>query len=236
MRLTGFQLKMLAMILMVCDHVYQYIPNSPIWLTYVGRIVAPIFLYFVVEGFFYTRSRKKYIARMFMWAVIMKTGSILIMLLVPPKGEGIQNNIFLYFVFAFILLITLEQFMKKKTIMHFIYVVLGTAIALLPEMSIFGAMSVYAFYFFRHDKLKLSIAYVVSSIVATIAMGWIAEGGAIFTIHALLDNYQWMMIFALPFLLLYNGERGYNKTWAKYMFYVFYPVHIWMLYIIGQFV
>ncbi|PFW56203.1 hypothetical protein COL13_16590 [Bacillus cereus] len=45
-----------------------------------------------------------------------------------------------------------------------------------------------------------------------------------------------MMIFALPFLLLYNGERGYNKTWAKYMFYVFYPVHIWTLYIIGQFV
>ncbi|EEK76555.1 TraX [Bacillus cereus R309803] len=51
-----------------------------------------------------------------------------------------------------------------------------------------------------------------------------------------IENYQWMMIFALPFLLLYNGERGYNKTWAKYMFYVFYPVHIWMLYIIGQFV
>lgn len=41
MRLTGFQLKMLAMILMVCDHVYQYIPNSPIWLTYVERI--PLF-------------------------------------------------------------------------------------------------------------------------------------------------------------------------------------------------
>ncbi|HDR7794075.1 TPA: conjugal transfer protein TraX [Bacillus luti] len=236
MRLTGFQLKIFAMIVMVLDHIYQYVPNNPIWLTYAGRIVAPIFLYFVVEGFIYTRSRKKYMLRMFLWAVIMKMGSILIMLLVPPKGEGIQNNIFLYFVFAFILLITLERFMKQKTMLNFIYVIFGTALALLPEMSIFGAVSVYAFYFFRNDKLKMSIAYVTGSIVASIGMGWIVAGKSIFTMQALLENYQWMMIFALPFLLLYSGQRGYNSTWSKYMFYVFYPVHIWLLYIIGQFV
>ncbi|MBG9540261.1 hypothetical protein ABE42_08325 [Bacillus thuringiensis] len=236
MRLTGFQLKMFAMVVMVLDHVHQYIPNMPIWLTYVGRIVAPIFLYFVVEGFFYTRNRKKYLVRMFMWALIMKGGSLLVMFIVPPKGEGILNNIFLYFIYAFILLIALDRFMKNKTVINFIFVILATALSFLPEMMVFGTACIYSFYFFRNDKLKLAIAYPVAVIIANFLVFWPIMKGDIFTISGLLESYQWMMIFALPFILLYNGQRGYNATWAKYMFYVFYPAHIWILYLIGQYV
>lgn len=35
------------------------------------------------------------------------------------------------------------------------------------------------------------------------------------------NDYQWMMIAALPFLLLYNGKRGKG---IKYFFYIYYPV------------
>jgi len=38
------------------------------------------------------------------------------------------------------------------------------------------------------------------------------------------------MIAALPFIILYNGERG--RYSLKYLFYVFYPLHIWILYIV----
>lgn len=51
MRLNAFQLKIFAMVLMVIDHVYTYIPGMPMWMHHPGRIVAPIFFYFVVEGF-----------------------------------------------------------------------------------------------------------------------------------------------------------------------------------------
>ncbi|MGM2799600.1 TraX family protein, partial [Bacillus cereus group sp. Bce004] len=78
MRLNAFQLKIFAMVLMVIDHVYTYIPGMPMWLHHPGRIVAPIFFYFVVEGFFYTRNRKKYATRVFIWAEIMFAGSALI--------------------------------------------------------------------------------------------------------------------------------------------------------------
>ncbi|OQY85353.1 MAG: hypothetical protein B6D40_03740, partial [Anaerolineae bacterium UTCFX3] len=43
-------------------------------------------------------------------------------------------------------------------------------------------------------------------------------------------EYQWMMIAALPFIMLYNGERG--RYSLKYLFYTFYPLHIWILYIV----
>lgn len=43
-------------------------------------------------------------------------------------------------------------------------------------------------------------------------------------------NYQWMMIFSLPIMLLYNGKKGKG---LKKLFYVYYPVHLAVLYIIA---
>lgn len=53
-------------------------------------------------------------------------------------------------------------------------------------------------------------------------------GGNLFTI-----NYQWMMIFALPFILLYNKQKGKS---FKYFFYIFYPAHIIILWSISNFI
>lgn len=44
------------------------------------------------------------------------------------------------------------------------------------------------------------------------------------------QNYQWFMIFALPIMLMYNGKKGKG---LKKLFYVYYPVHIVVLYIVG---
>ena len=41
-----------------------------------------------------------------------------------------------------------------------------------------------------------------------------------------LGDYQWMMIFSLPIMLLYNNRQG-RKT--KYLFYIYYIVHIVLL-------
>lgn len=43
-------------------------------------------------------------------------------------------------------------------------------------------------------------------------------------------DFQWMMIAALPIILLYNGKKGVG---FKYFFYFYYPIHIIILYFIG---
>lgn len=40
------------------------------------------------------------------------------------------------------------------------------------------------------------------------------------------EHFEWMMMAALPFLLMYNGERG---KYHKYFYYIFYPAHLVLL-------
>ena len=42
--------------------------------------------------------------------------------------------------------------------------------------------------------------------------------------------YQWMMVFAVLPLACYNGVRGSAPRW---LFYVFYPAHIYLLWALG---
>jgi len=44
-------------------------------------------------------------------------------------------------------------------------------------------------------------------------------------------NYQWMMIFALPLILLYNGNNGRG---LKRLFYIYYPTHLVLLHLISS--
>ena len=51
----------------------------------------------------------------------------------------------------------------------------------------------------------------------------------------MLYNSDWLFITVLPFMYLYNGERGKNNKFTKYFFYIFYPAHLWIIAIISYF-
>ncbi|HEK9100652.1 conjugal transfer protein TraX [Bacillus pfraonensis] len=234
MRLNAFQLKIFAMILMVIDHVYTYIPGMPMWMHHPGRIVAPIFFYFVVEGFFYTRNRTKYATRVFMWAAIMFAGSALIQYLFP-SDSGLSNNIFLSLGLGIVLLIAIDYTKRTKNYLVGIpAAIIAAALGMFTEASFMGVIMTLIFYFFREKKMWLIITYMVLSLLEVPSL---LIDGEIFTQMGMFGfNNQWMMVFALPFILLYNGERGLNNAFTKYMFYIFYPVHLWIIYTIGYFV
>ena len=230
MRLNGFQLKLLGMALMLLDHLKQFIPGMPLWFGWLGRIVAPIFFYFIVEGFFHTRDRKKYMLRLAIWAVITKAGSTLLQYALPG-GSPIMNNIFLSLLMALLLLTAIEWTKATGRIaLGTLYIVLAIIGGTFTEASILGVMMTFVFYFCRGNKGNMALAYVLSMLFITLGLEF-SSPNPMFTYENLfLINYQWMMIFAIIPILLYDGSRGYHAPWSKYMFYVFYPVHIWLLY------
>ena len=69
-KLNGTVLKIIAALFMVIDHAgYMFFPKV-IWIRKVGRISFPIFAFFIAEGFFYSKDRRRYLLRMLLFAVI----------------------------------------------------------------------------------------------------------------------------------------------------------------------
>ena len=74
--LNANQIKLIAIIAMTIDHIADILfpgfpaEPVPILLHIIGRLTAPIMWFFICEGFFYTRNLKKYLLRMFTFAVV----------------------------------------------------------------------------------------------------------------------------------------------------------------------
>ncbi|MFZ7101527.1 MAG: TraX family protein [Peptococcaceae bacterium] len=231
--LTGFQLKVLAVILMILDHLYAYLPDLPLWFTWLGRLAAPIFFFLAVEGFVHTRNRRNYLMRLFTFALIMFSGTKVIVLLFPADIP-LKNNIFLSLALAVLMLMFIEETSGVKiNSREFVRGITGawfvSFISIFTEASLLGVYLTCVFYFLRGKKILLSLGYLLLSFLFFLPV--LRDQAGLTPVSLEGFRSQWMMVFALPFFLIYNGERGLNNLFAKYMFYFIYPLHLWLLYI-----
>ena len=217
---------------MLLDHIYYFIPGTPIWFTWLGRIVAPIFFFFMVEGFHHTRSRLRYTARMFIWAAIMFVGTRLIMHRFPPVHTPIVNNIFLSLALSLCLMSAIERTrVTGNRALGVPAVIAVSFLSLFSEAGLYGIALTLVFYLFRGDRPRMAVARPG---IAGDAAAVVARGAVINLERLLYYDYQWMMVFSIPFILVYNGRRGPKNSFTKYLFYVFYPAHVWVLYFVGR--
>lgn len=223
---SSFTLKLMAIIFMAMDHIATYwYTDIPVWFHYFGRLVAPIFFYLVVEGFFHTRDRVNYIKRMFIMGLVMIGIDIVL---------GIHNNIFLSLGFGISLMYFIEK-VKECKLNHikctkFIVASILCSVAMLfTEASIFGLAQILIFYFLREKKGLMSIAYIILSLLVLTA-----SIGPNFYKQAFIYDPQWMMVFAIIPISMYNGKLGLSNKVIKWLFYWFYPIHLIVIVTVGN--
>lgn len=90
--LSSSELKWIALVLMVLDHIhymFAYTGWVPEWFSMAGRLAAPLFLFCLVEGFAHTRNRKKYFIKVYGIHLLM-SGLLFLMMtgLVPVRPDG----------------------------------------------------------------------------------------------------------------------------------------------------
>ena len=68
--ISASALHIMAMIFMLCDHLWATIIPGNQWLTCLGRLAFPIFAFMIVEGYFHTGNLKRYALRLFLSALI----------------------------------------------------------------------------------------------------------------------------------------------------------------------
>ena len=68
--MTGFQLKLLAMLAMTADHIGAvFFPEIPL-LRWIGRLAMPVLCFFIGEGLRHTRSPRRYLLRLTGFALL----------------------------------------------------------------------------------------------------------------------------------------------------------------------
>lgn len=251
--ITGYQLKIIGIICMVFDHVHQmfYTHGVPIWFNMIGRIVAPIFLFMSVEGYTHTRNVKKYLIRLLFGFYLMAIGNIVIQQIFPIDNVTLMNNIFgTIFLGVFYLYIgdTIKKSIAEGNKLRiFCYTILGIIPIILGpiEFSAINHGNILLFYIanFIFPNLMttegsflfviLTIALYLTRKNKYLQLSMIAILSAIVFIQNGFGGIQWMMVFSIIPISLYNGEKGRSM---RSFFYWFYPIHIYLLYILAYFI
>lgn len=240
-KFNAFELKVFMAALMILDHL-DHIPGflSPetAGLFHVlTRCVAVWFAYAAVESFLHTRSRLNYTARLFLAAAVMALGNLVLNRLGEDAGLSIHNNIFLTLGLGVVTLSALAELRYTASPWRKLGCLVGaTAVVALGAIYAEGGLVLLPFmlitYLCRKDPRRRNAAYLFLS-VALFAVFYQPYPSWQATVQMLAFNSDFLFITVLPFLGLYNGKRGPKKTSTTLFFYLFYPLHLWVIQIIA---
>ena len=239
--IPGSTLKIIAIVSMLIDHIAAIILNDYLmqnidllqstqvpkhllvayYTTFamrcIGRLAFPLFCFLLIEGYVHTHNKWKYAGRLFLFAIISE-----IPFDIANKQvilEFTYQNVFFTLCIGLVVIILYEEITKrfeaskiKVVLLQSLVMVAGILLALLlkTDYNCIGVLTIITMYHFRHNRKKEilfgSIALIMVGIIEILALA------------------------IIPLVTRYNGKRGIR---LKYVFYLFYPVHLLLLSLIS---
>lgn len=283
--LTAFQIKVIALVCMTLDHLAAFGFEIPIigryetYLRAIGRIAAPLFLFLLVQSIRHTRSKPKFVLRLYLAGMCVGLfDTAMNMLTGEALGYRTPGNIIFTFFYVALYIVLIEGLIssgKKRDFRVLALLVLALALSLVPTIfgnaiyeaipvnstaSIFllpmgirpslipsfndvdygiGFILLGIILYFAKTKRRQCWAFALFCVFCYIGAWvemWYPDLRMIETyglVMVFFDRFQCRMVFALPFMLLYNGERGKKGKW---FFYWYYPLHRQLIFIISALV
>ena len=216
--MSSFVLKMIAIISMFIDHIGYAIFGKFSYFNYIGRIAFPIFAFQISEGYVHTKNLKKYFFRLFLFAIISQ---IPFMLFHSILSTEFSLNIF------FTLLLGLACiFIYDKSNYKILGIIASIAIGIIAQIShcdygFYGVAIILIFYIFKDNFINASIFFILATAIKYLVP---------IIKYGFNNVYLYLFIFTIIsaiFLATYNGKKGKN---TKYLLYLFYPIHLLLIY------
>ena len=238
--LSSSSLKFIACVFMFIDHLGAIVFPEVVFLRIMGRLAFPIFAFFISEGSHYSKRPIKRIITMLSFGIVFDfayfiaikepsgnvflvfgISALLIFILQKVKTalfEDIKTSLKIFYVLLFVLTVT--AVFVLNSFYHFDYGFWGIITPVLVSLPDFENTK-------APEKLKKYNTLAVKLCLLTVGL-----------LLIMLNPYQqWFQILAISAIILlafYNGKPGRKKS--KYFFYVFYPTHILLLYLISVFI
>lgn len=244
---------------MLIDHIgYLFYPaflNRNIYniFRYVGRIAMPLYAFMVVESIRYSKKPIRYLLQLLIMEIIIDVGEILFL-------NGYEGCIFSTLFIGGLIIYFLEQekwYLNLLSILPLSVAILSmyNFFPIKLQYGLYGVIIIVLFYLgYRIASsiypliFKVEIIKRKESELPFFTFLFTAIGSLLFTIfvilcaefslniHRLFDlidcsfTMQTYSLFAIIFLLLYGGKKGYNSSKFKWGCYLFYPVHLIVIY------
>lgn len=216
---NGAQLKYLAFLSMLIDHANNalltpmlngegFLLHLSNLFSVLGRIAFPLFVFFIVEGFFKTRSRKRYLTTLLIFGVISEVPFD--MFTSKTFFDPYWNNMMFTLALCLITIWIIDSLKEK-----------------LPNQVAWYVVSIILVILFGLLAMGLSLDYDYHAIIVAylfyIFYNRPLLGAGLGYLSILKELYSFLG-FAMT--LTYNGQRGKQYKWLNY---AFYPVHILIL-------
>lgn len=242
--LNSNQLKLIAIIAMTVDHIawamFDGYPSAllPLIMHIIGRLTCPIMCYFIAEGYHYTRNINKYTFRLFAFAFVSHFAYIFasndfvdFRSFIPFYYGNFLNQTSVMWSLAWgLVMLRIADSKNIKSIYKVLLVILICIITLPSDWSCIAALCIMAIGTNRGDFRKQ-----MSWMIFYVALYSLVYFFAIDKVYGVL---QMGVVLSIPVIAMYNGERGKNPKINKFMkwfFYIFYPVHLFVIGLINYF-
>jgi len=231
-------IKGIAILAMTIDHIaWMLFPGYPtdifpVMLHIIGRLTCPIMCYCIAEGYHYTRDIDKYTVRLFLFAFLSHFAYIFASesfigwkSFIPFYDGGILNQTSVMWPLAWgLVMLRIADSERIKPPLKPLLVILICVITFPSDWSCIASLCILAFGTnrgnFQSQMLWMVFYVALYSVVY------------FFAIDRIYGLIQMAVVLAIPVIGMYNGTRGNNpriNTALKWLFYIYYPLHLFII-------
>lgn len=232
-------LHLLAMALMLCDHLWAMLFPAAGWLTAIGRLAFPIFAFLIAEGYRRTRSLGGYLLRLLIFALISEIPFDL--MYGGVAFYPYHQNVLWTFLLSLLLLAAADSFRARlRPLWAFpccaLLAVLAFFLGYAGMVDYYGAgvLTVFVFYLFPGRNWGERLCQLAGLYLLHVQLlGGYYESFWVFG-HEVEFVQQGLALFALLPIWLYQGRRGMHGRAWRYFCYAFYPLHMLLLLLLRE--
>lgn len=214
--MSSSQLKVLAVVTMLIDHIGAILFPSVLLFRIIGRLSFPLFCFLISEGLLYTANLKGYLERLFFFALISEVPYDLAFhgTVYYPQSQNVFFTLFLGLAAISFLHSYLGSRPASALVLALVCVLFAEALH--TDYGWFGVILIIIFYCFKNYRTKGVLIFAVFNTGYGLLTGTVK-------LYAVLAGFP---------IFLYNGKKG-RLNW-KYFFYAFYPAHLLLLYFVHK--
>lgn len=226
---NAVSLRVFALVFMALDHMWGTVIAGNMWMHLLGRLAFPIFAFQIAEGYYHTKNVRNYALRLLIFGVLSEIPFNL--MLTGSWFFPFHQNVMFTLLLGLLALQKADRARQAATVRQRILAgAAAVGLALLADVFLvdygsIGVLTILVFGLFRNFR-GARLCQLAGMVVLHILL----MKGLTLNFGPISFPAQGLAVGALALIWLYNGQQGPRSRGLQIFFYLFYPLHMLLLF------